>query len=248
MGIADDLQQLSNLFERGLLSREQFDEAKMRLLNVENKTETPIDVPISRVPPSESPPSSAWIAEEFPESRQSTSWSSDKLRSIVSDRSMSALSFMRENKVPSVVAGALALLFVVAMFARSAEPTGGASQATPATSAVAPFNVRYESVHHLRSTLESVGVSCTRWRVFDFPGQGATGRADCTDAVLLTIYPDETTARRAVEDAGRTIAQYGLVGFYIVGPNWSLTCGNAEVSCHLLRNQIGGDVVSNIVR
>jgi hypothetical protein len=246
MSIADDLQQLSDLFERGLLTREQFDAAKGRLLGAEVNTGPSSDAALSRAAASSNAPSPPGAAEGPLRSTEQTAWLPGGLQSAVSARAKSVISFVSENKIPSAVAGVLVSIFVAAVFFGSVVPAGETPQPTPATNTIAPFNVRYESVHHLRSKLESVGFSCTRWLVFDFPGQGATERADCTDAVLLTIYPDERTARRAVDEAGQTIARYGLVGFYILGPNWSFTCGNAEVSCHLLRNEIGGEVVSNV--
>lgn len=111
MGIADDLQQLSDLFERGLLTREQFDAAKARLLGIEPDAEAPTGPTV--VQPVASPPTEdRTIATARPVANRAT----------VSDRMRPLVSFVSENRIPAAVAGAVVLLLLVATLARPSEP------------------------------------------------------------------------------------------------------------------------------
>lgn len=141
MSIPDDLQQLSDLFERGLLTREQFDTAKGRLLGIDSDAGIPDDAPSSSTPPAAiqqptnetSPVEIASIVESG--DRTGTVSLPPPMRSTVSNRMKPAIAFVRENRTPTAVAGAVVLIFLVAMLAQPSEPPRPTAATTPSPQA-----------------------------------------------------------------------------------------------------------------
>ena len=141
MSIPDDLQQLSDLFERGLLTREQFDAAKGRLLGVDPGAGIPAEAPSSSTPQAAiqqstdeaSTVESASIVEAG--DRTGTVSLPGPMRSTVSNRMKPVIAFVRENRTPTAVAGAVVLILLVAMLAQPSEPPRPTAATTPSPQA-----------------------------------------------------------------------------------------------------------------
>lgn len=128
MSIADDLQQLSDLFERGLLTREQFAEAKERLLGEDPNAGVLDDDSSSSDPsaaiqqPADQSPPTQIAANVEPEHRAGNAAATASILSALSDRVKPMVSFISANRAPAAVVGAVVLILLIALIARPSEP------------------------------------------------------------------------------------------------------------------------------
>src|SRR5690606_16292245 len=106
-------------------------------------------------------------------------------------------------------------------------------------------NVRYESIYDLREKVEEAGTTCTDWSIVAEP-TNAVERASCTSAVVLSIHRDAAQVQRSIEAIAEvTVAALDRASVHLIGPNWSVNCGDSVSLCEGFRDVLGGEV-SNI--
>jgi hypothetical protein len=65
--------------------------------------------------------------------------------------------------------------------------------------------------------------------------------ADCTGNVTLSIHADATQVQQSVEFSAELFRSLGLVGTYLTGPNWSITCYDTD-ACEDLQAPLDGEL------
>jgi hypothetical protein len=118
MGIADDLEQLTNLVDRGLLSREEFESAKSRILR-------DVSPPIQSNTPTTS--TSTESDAHGPAMQSTESPAGDEDLATTKPLIRRAWAIVLDNRGPSAAIAAIALIFSIGLFA-SADPEPAPSQ------------------------------------------------------------------------------------------------------------------------
>jgi len=122
-----------------------------------------------------------------------------------------------------------------------AETTTTATTTTIAPTTVA-VNTRYQSVFDIREKTEEAGViQCTAWAIRG-PGDYDVESADGTDAVVFQIHENASQAQEAADLRAALVGGLAGVDGALLGPNWSVNCGDDEDLCNELAPVLGGEV------
>lgn len=106
----------------------------------------------------------------------------------------------------------------------------------------ADVNTRYESVFDMREIVEDAGITCDTWEVIG-DVINAVERAECTRTVVFSIHESASQARAAVDDVAAVST--GLLdrrSGHLIGPNWSMNCGDDVELCERLLPALGGEL------
>jgi hypothetical protein len=147
VGIADDLEQLSSLFDRGILSREQFDAAKARLLEEHEAPWQKRDTPLSAQVPVDSPTSAS--AAGAISAAHTDEPSLDLPIRQVRDRPDPAresllarvLDFVRTNRALSITGALVAVILVAVLASQPSAPAPTVTASAPSQQTQAQLNV-----------------------------------------------------------------------------------------------------------
>ena len=114
---------------------------------------------------------------------------------------------------------------------------------TTACGAGVEQNVRYDSVFDLRDAIEATGYECDTFEIRSGASSQARESAECSDAVLLTIFDNATDAKAAAESTAEIVTGIiGLNSVHLIGPNWSINCGDEQSTCEDFQDSLGGEL------
>jgi hypothetical protein len=100
-------------------------------------------------------------------------------------------------------------------------------------------DAEYDNVGQLGDAVEDAGYRCDTFEVISDPA-GALERAECTSSVTLGIYADQDEAWASVETVHTLMDGLGGLSVHVVGPNWTVNCGDDEQLCRDLQKELGG--------
>jgi hypothetical protein len=101
----------------------------------------------------------------------------------------------------------------------------------------------YEDLDELRQAIEDAGHECDQYRVVEDPIL-ALHRAECSRGVSLVIHQDTEQAQESINDVADHVNAAGEVSVHLIGPNWSVNCGQEVELCTQLQNGgVGGGVI-----
>jgi hypothetical protein len=136
----------------------------------------------------------------------------------------------------------LAALVALAACAGSGDSGNGTEEGESPTNPAVSVNTRYDSVYDLREKVESVGYGCTEWSIVADPAE-AEERASCTDVVVLSIHTNAAQVQRSVDGVAElTLEVLDSDSIHLVGPNWSVNCGEDLPLCEGFRQVLGGEI------
>lgn len=113
---------------------------------------------------------------------------------------------------------------------------------TTAEPAATPAPQRFESVYEMRHVFEQGGYECAKWAIRS-GGAYADEAANCTDAMIFTIYGNASEAQAHAELRAEITASVGVSRF-IIGPNWATQCHpTLAPTCEDLVDLLHGDFI-----
>jgi hypothetical protein len=81
----------------------------------------------------------------------------------------------------------------------------------------------------MRERVEASGFECTAWTIRG-TNDYAVESADCTDAVVFAIHESASQAQEQIELRASLVGRTAT----LLGPNWSVNCGDDEALCQEL--------------
>jgi hypothetical protein len=111
------------------------------------------------------------------------------------------------------------------------------------TTVAAVETAEIETIEDLTAAVEATGYECD----VNTPREAneyATDSLDCTSAVVLAIHDNEENARAQAEARMALMASFtdDPTNYTLIGPNWSVNCGDDEALCEDLQAELGGEI------
>lgn len=135
-------------------------------------------------------------------------------------------------------AAAVALVGIGAVIAGVLDGDDSPAAEPPPTTVEAQ---EYTGVRELRTAVEAAGHMCTSFEMVDDP-TGALERAACTYSTTLGFYSEQAEAWASLDSLRFAADITGDRSVHLVGPNWTVNCGDDVVLCEDLQTQLGGEV------